>query len=77
MHATKLHTPSLMAYLLNGITDTDVSIATLALAEISQLGHMYLVSNEADFKERVEYGHADETVEVRSLAQTQRCESPP
>mmetsp|Transcript_9848 Transcript_9848/g.28582 ORF Transcript_9848/g.28582 Transcript_9848/m.28582 type:complete len:504 (+) Transcript_9848:1-1512(+) len=50
----------LFPYLLNLLVDPDAAIRTHALCAVTALGDEYLEQHEAEYREKVEYGHAEE-----------------
>ena len=50
----------IVAYLVSGLTDDDAENAELARVEIERLGAEHIEKNLKDYKERIEYGHADD-----------------
>ena len=58
----------IIPYLVSGLTDDDEATANASIEEIDRLGDMYLEKNMADYKERIEYGHADELAATRAMS---------
>ena len=57
----------LAPYLLSALFDADAEIRRRALAHLEALGGAYLSLHEADFKEKIEYGHLNEAAADAAL----------
>ena len=58
----------IVAYLVSGLTDDDDETAAMAMREIERLGQLYVETNIKDYKEKIEYGHADEAAETAAIS---------
>ena len=58
----------IIPYLINGLTDEDEETQKAAVREIERLGEQHIEKNIKDYKERIEYGHADEQAATRAMS---------
>jgi len=57
----------LAPYLASGLCDEDAETAEAARREIERLGAEHIEKNIKDYRERIEYGHADEAAAARAI----------